>query len=106
MPRSRDAVSWLPGAARVRVEVPLPLAGGATEVGAKVAVAPAGTPDAFASKLQAAVVDALNDEEVKKRFSDLGAEPVGSTPAQFADYLKKEDAKWSEVVRKGNIKAD
>ncbi|MET3463255.1 Bug family tripartite tricarboxylate transporter substrate binding protein [Variovorax atrisoli] len=67
---------------------------------------PAGTPDALASKLQAAVVDALNDEEVKKRFKDLGAEPVGSTPAQFADYLKKEDAKWSEVVRKGNIKAD
>lgn len=67
---------------------------------------PAGTPDALASKLQAAVVDALNDEEVKKRFNDLGAEPVGSTPAQFADYLKKEDAKWSEVVRKGNIKAD
>jgi tripartite-type tricarboxylate transporter receptor subunit TctC len=67
---------------------------------------PAATPDAVASKLQAAVVDALNDEEVKKRFNDLGAEPVGSTPAKFADYLKKEDAKWSEVVRKGNIKAD
>lgn len=67
---------------------------------------PAGTPEAVASKLQAAVVGALNDEEVKRRFNDLGAEPVGSTPAQFADYLKKEDAKWSEVVRKGNIKAD
>jgi tripartite-type tricarboxylate transporter receptor subunit TctC len=67
---------------------------------------PAGMPDAVASKLQAAVVDALNDEEVKKRFSDLGAEPVGSTPGQFADHLRKEDAKWSEVVRKGNIKAD
>lgn len=67
---------------------------------------PAGMPEAIASKLQAAVVDALNDEEVKKRFTDLGAEPVGSTSRQFADYLKKEDAKWSEVVRKGNIKAD
>jgi len=67
---------------------------------------PARTPDAVASKLQAAVVEALMDDEVKKRFTDLGAQPVGSTPAQFADYLKKEDAKWSEVVRKGNIKAD
>nr|WP_246294680.1 tripartite tricarboxylate transporter substrate binding protein [Schlegelella koreensis] len=67
---------------------------------------PAGTPDAVTRRLQAAVVDTLNDEEVKKRFTELGAEPVGSTPAQFADYLKKEDAKWSEVVRKGNIKAD
>lgn len=67
---------------------------------------PAGTPDAVASKLQAAIVDVLNDEEVKKRFNELGADPVGSTSAQFAEYLKKEDAKWSEVVRKGNIKAD
>ena len=67
---------------------------------------PAGTPDSLTSRLQAAVVDALNDEGVKKRFNDLGADPVGSTPVQFADYLKKEDTKWSEVVRKGNNKAD
>jgi tripartite-type tricarboxylate transporter receptor subunit TctC len=67
---------------------------------------PAGTPDAVVGKLQAAVAEALHDEEVKKRFTDLGAQPVGSTSAQFAAYLKKEDAKWSDVVRKGNIKAD
>lgn len=67
---------------------------------------PAGTPEAVANKLQAAVVEVLNDEEVKKRLNELGAEPVGSSPAQFADYLKKESAKWSDVVRKGNIKAD
>lgn len=67
---------------------------------------PAGTPEAVASKVQAIVVDVLNDEEVKKRLNELGAEPVGSSPAQFADYLRKESAKWSEVVRKGNIKPD
>lgn len=67
---------------------------------------PAGTPDAVAHRLQATVVDVLSDEEVKKRLNDLGAEPVGSSPAQFADYLKKESAKWSDVVRKGNIKVD
>jgi len=67
---------------------------------------PAGTPEAVANKLQTAVVEVLNDEEVKKRLNELGAEPVGSSPAQFADYLKKESAKWSEVVRKGNIKTD
>jgi tripartite-type tricarboxylate transporter receptor subunit TctC len=43
---------------------------------------------------------------VVKRFADLGAQPIGSTPAEFADYLKKEDAKWGEVVRKGNVKLD
>lgn len=67
---------------------------------------PAGTPPDIAGKLQKAVAESLQDEEVKKRFSDVGAQPVGSTPAQFADYLKKEDAKWGEVVRKGNIKLD
>jgi tripartite-type tricarboxylate transporter receptor subunit TctC len=67
---------------------------------------PSGTPAEVAAKLQKAVAESLQDDEVKKRFTDVGAQPIGSTPAQFADYLKKEDAKWGEVVRKGNIKPD
>jgi tripartite-type tricarboxylate transporter receptor subunit TctC len=67
---------------------------------------PAGTPADVAARLQKAVQETLKDPEVRKRFTDLGAQPVGSTPAQFADYLKKEDAKWAEVVRKGNIRLD
>ena len=67
---------------------------------------PARTPADVMAKLQKAVAESLQDEEVKKRFTDVGAQPIGSTPAQFADYLKKEDAKWGDVVRKGNIKLD
>jgi tripartite-type tricarboxylate transporter receptor subunit TctC len=67
---------------------------------------PAGTPPDVAARLQKAIAEAMQEEDVKKRFNDLGAQPVGSTPAQFADYLKKEDAQWAEVVRKGNIKQD
>ena len=67
---------------------------------------PAGTPPDVATRLQKAVAESLQEEDVKKRFNDVGAQPVGSTPAQFADYLKKEDAKWGEVVRKGNVKLD
>jgi tripartite-type tricarboxylate transporter receptor subunit TctC len=67
---------------------------------------PAGTPPDVVGRLQKAVVESLQDEEVRKRFTDLGAQPIGSTAAQFADYLKKEDAKWREVVRKGNITID
>ena len=67
---------------------------------------PAGTPAEVTAKLQKAVEDTMKEPEVRKRFTDLGAQPVGSTPAQFADYLKKEDAKWAEVVRKGSIKLD
>ena len=67
---------------------------------------PAGTPPEVAGKLQKAVAESLQDADVKKRFEDVGAQPIGSTPAEFGDYLKKEDAKWGEVVRKGNIKLD
>lgn len=67
---------------------------------------PTGTPAPIAEKLHKAVVEALKEEEVKKRFVDVGVQPVGSTPAEFADLLKKEDAKWADVIRKGNIKLD
>ncbi|SFM88584.1 Tripartite-type tricarboxylate transporter, receptor component TctC [Variovorax sp. OV329] len=67
---------------------------------------PARTPKDIADKLQNAVVEVLKEDEVQQRLKDLGAQPVGSTPAEFAAFLKKEDAKWGEVVRKGDIKAD
>jgi tripartite-type tricarboxylate transporter receptor subunit TctC len=67
---------------------------------------PAKTPRDVADKLQQAVVEVLKEDEVQQRLKDLGAQPVGSTPAEFADFLKKEDAKWGAVVKQGNIKAD
>ena len=67
---------------------------------------PAGTPASIADKLHKAVVEVLKDDEVKRRFVDVGVQPIGSTPSEFADFLKKEDAKWAEVIRKGNIKLD
>ncbi|WP_280190969.1 tripartite tricarboxylate transporter substrate binding protein [Delftia sp. PS-11] len=67
---------------------------------------PAGTPEPVAQQLREALVEALKEPEVRQRLSDLGAQPVGSTPADFATFLKKEDAKWGEVVRKGAITLD
>lgn len=67
---------------------------------------PARTPEAISAKLLKTFVHVLQEDEVKKRFAASGAQPIGSTSAEFADYLKKEDAKWGEVVRKGNIKLD
>jgi tripartite-type tricarboxylate transporter receptor subunit TctC len=48
----------------------------------------------------------LGISDVRDRLRDLGYEPVGSTPAEFAAYIKSELAKWSEVIRKGGIKAE
>ncbi len=67
---------------------------------------PAGTPAPVAAQLQQALAEVLKEDEVRQRLTDLGAQPIGSTPAEFAAFLKKEDAKWGEVVRKGNIKLD
>ncbi|WOI47380.1 tripartite tricarboxylate transporter substrate binding protein [Acidovorax sp. BLS4] len=67
---------------------------------------PAGTPEPVAAKLQQALVEVLKEDEVKQRLADLGAQAIGSTPAEFVTFLKKEDAKWGEVVRKGDIKLD
>jgi len=67
---------------------------------------PAGTPESVAAKLHKALVDVLKEDEVKQRFTDVGVQAVGSTPAEFTAFLKKEDAKWAEVIRKGNIKLD
>ncbi|MBS0382198.1 MAG: tripartite tricarboxylate transporter substrate binding protein [Proteobacteria bacterium] len=67
---------------------------------------PAGTPAPIAAQLQKALAEVLQEDEVKQRLADLGAQPIGSTPAEFAAFLKKEDAKWGEVVRKGQIKLD
>lgn len=67
---------------------------------------PAGVPADVATKLQQALQEVLKEDEVKQRLADLGAQPIGSTPAEFAAFLKKEDSKWGEVVKKGNIKLD
>ncbi len=67
---------------------------------------PAGTPAPVAATLRQALADALGEPEVRQRLSDLGAQPMGTTPQEFAAFLKKEDAKWGEVVRKGAIVLD
>ena len=67
---------------------------------------PAGTPEPIAARLHTTLVEVMKEDEVKQRFNDLGAQAVGSTPAEFDTFLKKEDAKWSDVIRKGNIKID
>lgn len=67
---------------------------------------PTGTPEPVAARLHQALSEVLQEAEVRQRLSDLGAQPMGSTPAEFAAFLKKEDVKWGEVVRKGAIVLD
>ena len=42
--------------------------------------------------------------EVRKRFDELGLEPVGNTPAEFASVIKKEMPEWAKVIKDAGIK--
>jgi tripartite-type tricarboxylate transporter receptor subunit TctC len=66
-------------------------------------LAPAGTPRDIAGKVQADVAGALRVPAVHSRLSSEGAEPVGSTPDQFAKFLAAEIRKWSTVVRDAKV---
>ena len=69
-------------------------------------VAPAGTPPELITKLNHAFVAALNSPETKTRFAALMAEPVPSTPEQFASFMKSELAKYEKVVKASGAKVD
>jgi tripartite-type tricarboxylate transporter receptor subunit TctC len=69
-------------------------------------VAPAGTPPGVVEKLNAAAAKALALPYMQKRLAVEGSTPLGGTPAQFADFLKGEHAKWGAAVRDAHIKLD
>jgi tripartite-type tricarboxylate transporter receptor subunit TctC len=69
-------------------------------------VAPAGTPKAIVSRLNAEVNKALEAPALKERFAAIDAEPVGGTIEAFAAFVKSESAKWGDVVRKSGAKLD
>ncbi len=60
---------------------------------------PAKTPKEIVTRVNAEVVKILHMPEIKKRFADLAAEPVGNSPEEFAAFLKSEMAKWAKVVK-------
>jgi tripartite-type tricarboxylate transporter receptor subunit TctC len=69
-------------------------------------LAPAGTPPAAVDKLHKEFATALRAPEVIERLAQDGAEPVGSTPAEFAAMIKSEMEKWAAVARAANIQAE
>jgi tripartite-type tricarboxylate transporter receptor subunit TctC len=61
-------------------------------------LAPAGTPARTIERLNAEANKALGSQEMKQRLAADGAEPLGSTPAEFAAFIRRELDKWSKVV--------
>ena len=66
-------------------------------------LAPAGTPNDAVQKLYREVARVVKIPEVADTLAKLGADPVGSSPEQFAAFIKAELAKWAKVVRSSGI---
>jgi tripartite-type tricarboxylate transporter receptor subunit TctC len=69
-------------------------------------VAPAGTPRPIIEKLNAALRAAVLSEELRVRIAADGAEPLASTPEEYAADIDREETKWSEIVRKSGAKVE
>ncbi|GAB3662000.1 tripartite tricarboxylate transporter substrate binding protein [Ramlibacter alkalitolerans] len=64
---------------------------------------PAATPKPVVERLNAAVVKALQSPDVRAKLAVQGAEPLGSTPAEYGAYVKKELARWAKVVKASGV---
>ena len=67
---------------------------------------PAGTPPEIVNRLNAETNRALKLPDVTEKLASLGAEVIGTTPEEFATYLKGEIAKWGKVARENQVKLD
>ncbi len=67
-------------------------------------LAPGGTPQEALDKLHDETVRALALPEVRKKFDELGLEPIGNTPAEFAAVIRKETPEWAKVIKDAGIR--
>lgn len=69
-------------------------------------IAPAGLPTAVLAKLNAAVNEAIRAPIFVERFAQIGDEPAGGTPDDFAQTIRRDSTRWAEVVRRSGARID
>lgn len=69
-------------------------------------VAPAGVPRPIVMKLNAAINQVFAMPAIRDRIADLGSEIRGGTPDEFAEFVRREFAKWSEVAKQANVRIE
>jgi tripartite-type tricarboxylate transporter receptor subunit TctC len=69
-------------------------------------LAPAGTPRQVIDRLSQEANKAVNETDIKSKFSEIGIEPVGGTPEATSKFLADEIAKWSKVITTAGVKAE
>ena len=69
-------------------------------------IAPAGLPQPLIDRLNAAVNEAIRSPIFTERFALIGDEPAGGTPQDFADTIRRDSARWADVVKRSGAKID
>jgi tripartite-type tricarboxylate transporter receptor subunit TctC len=69
-------------------------------------VVPTGTPRPVIDRIGRDANAALKSPDLREKFDKLGLDPVGGTPEEFGEVLKRERDRWGPVVKRANIKAD
>jgi tripartite-type tricarboxylate transporter receptor subunit TctC len=69
-------------------------------------LAPAATPRPLVGKLSADANRVLADQDIRSRMSALGADPSGTTPEEFARFIRDDQAKWAKLMREAGIKPE
>jgi tripartite-type tricarboxylate transporter receptor subunit TctC len=66
-------------------------------------LAPARTPPAIVERLNRELVRIVELDEMRERFTAIGIEPLGTSPREFDQYLRREIAQWTQLARQHNI---
>jgi tripartite-type tricarboxylate transporter receptor subunit TctC len=98
---SRNEFYGLPGVPPVSKDVP-----GYEAWAWQGFVMPAKTPTPIVTKIYDAYVNAVNEPEVRQKLIASGIDPLQSTPAEMAVYMKNESNKWAKVIKTANIKIE
>jgi tripartite-type tricarboxylate transporter receptor subunit TctC len=69
-------------------------------------MAPTGTPPEIVDRIQREVAKFVVTPDVTERFANLGADGVGSTPKDFAAYLRDETSRYARLVKEANLKIE
>jgi tripartite-type tricarboxylate transporter receptor subunit TctC len=69
-------------------------------------VAPPKTPRDIVNKISTDIAEAIRSPDVRKRFADLSAEPIGGDPETMARFMREEIARWSVVIKAANVRLE
>lgn len=69
-------------------------------------VAPPKTPMAIAQRLSSLIGEILRTPDMMRRFAEVGAEPVGNTPEEMAQWMKEDTERWRQVIKTGGVTID